>query len=443
MSRSGGRSAVPWHALLGFWLLVACDGQSEGHVTLDFWAMGREGEVVQELTAEFERLHPGIAVRVQQIPWSAAHEKLLTAYAGDAMPDVFQLGNTWIPEFVALDAISAARRPGRGLGGARARGLLRRASSTPTRSRAGSTACPGTSTPGSCSTGRTSWRGPVRPSRRAAGRPGARPWPASRGTAGAEADAIILPSNEWAPIVILALQQGAELLSADATCGELSARRPFRAALAFYLAMFEHGYASATASAQIANLYQEFGAGRFAMYISGPWNLGEFARRLPADLQDDWATAPMPSPDGSYPGLSLAGGASLAIQRTSEHQDAAWQLVEFLSQTAQQVRFYQLSGNLPARTAAWQDAALAGDPRAGAFFEQLQRIRSTPKIPEWERIATVLTRYLERLVRGETTPDAALAALDAEVDAILEKRRWLLGRASGAEPGCPPPGAAS
>jgi multiple sugar transport system substrate-binding protein len=49
--------------------------------------MGQEGEQVRALLPEFERRHPGIRVRVQQIPWSAAHEKLLTAYAGDAMPD--------------------------------------------------------------------------------------------------------------------------------------------------------------------------------------------------------------------------------------------------------------------------------------------------------------------------------------------------------------------
>ncbi len=67
--------------------------------------MGREGEVVQKLMPEFERRHPGLRLRVQQIPWSAAHEKLLTAYAGDAMPDIFQLGNTWVPEFVALGAL--------------------------------------------------------------------------------------------------------------------------------------------------------------------------------------------------------------------------------------------------------------------------------------------------------------------------------------------------
>ncbi|HXR56994.1 MAG TPA: extracellular solute-binding protein, partial [Casimicrobiaceae bacterium] len=67
--------------------------------------MGREGEVVTALVPEFERTHPGIRVVVQQLPWTAAHEKLLTAFAGDALPDLCQLGNTWIPEFAALGAL--------------------------------------------------------------------------------------------------------------------------------------------------------------------------------------------------------------------------------------------------------------------------------------------------------------------------------------------------
>ncbi len=51
--------------------------------------------------------------RLQQLPWTAAHEKLLTAFAGDALPDVCQLGNTWMPEFAALGALenpACARR---------------------------------------------------------------------------------------------------------------------------------------------------------------------------------------------------------------------------------------------------------------------------------------------------------------------------------------------
>ena len=84
--------------------LAGCDSADQSTV-VEFWAMGQEGEQVKALLPEFERRHPGIRVRAQQIPWSAAHEKLLTAYAGDSMPDAFQLGNTWIPEFVALRAI--------------------------------------------------------------------------------------------------------------------------------------------------------------------------------------------------------------------------------------------------------------------------------------------------------------------------------------------------
>src|SRR5450631_1739712 len=82
---------------------VACTGAD---TTLTFWAMGREGEVVTALLPEFERTHPGVHVRVQQLPWTSAHEKLLTAFVGEATPDVAELGNTWIAELVALHALA-------------------------------------------------------------------------------------------------------------------------------------------------------------------------------------------------------------------------------------------------------------------------------------------------------------------------------------------------
>src|SRR6266404_7114032 len=83
-----------------------CSAASAGNkTTLRIWAMGREGEVLSQLIPGFEKEHPGIKVEVQQIPWSAAHEKLLTAYVGDATPDIAMLGNTWVPEFEAIDAL--------------------------------------------------------------------------------------------------------------------------------------------------------------------------------------------------------------------------------------------------------------------------------------------------------------------------------------------------
>jgi hypothetical protein len=83
------RSASAWVAL-PLVLLAAggCQRQRDTTAVVDFWVLGREGEVVQQLVPEFERRTPG--VRVQQIPWSAAHGKLLTAYVGEAMPDVMR-----------------------------------------------------------------------------------------------------------------------------------------------------------------------------------------------------------------------------------------------------------------------------------------------------------------------------------------------------------------
>ena len=65
--------------------LAGCTLSSAG--PLRFWGMGREGEVVGELLADFQREHPGLTVRVEQLPWTAAHEKLLTAHVGGATPE--------------------------------------------------------------------------------------------------------------------------------------------------------------------------------------------------------------------------------------------------------------------------------------------------------------------------------------------------------------------
>src|SRR6185437_11973063 len=77
---------------------------------LVFWTFGPEGEAVAQLLPDFERTHPDIHVEVQQLPLSAAHQKLLTAIAGNTTPDMAQLGNTWLPELVALHALAPLQR---------------------------------------------------------------------------------------------------------------------------------------------------------------------------------------------------------------------------------------------------------------------------------------------------------------------------------------------
>ena len=414
--------------LLGLTSALGCGIDASDTGAVRFWAMGREGEEVQQLVLEFERRHPDVHVRVQQIPWGAAHEKLLTAYVGGAMPDVFQAGNTWLPELVALGALEPlderlARWP-----------TLDRGDYFPgildTNVIEGATYA----VPWYVDTRLLFYRSDVLAD---AGSPEPpRTWTAwtdammrVKERVGPERYAILLPLREWQPPVILALQRGASLLRDGARYGDFQSP-PVRAAFEFYLDLFRRGLAPRAGDTALANLYQDFARGYFSLYISGPWNIGEFARRLPADLADRWTTAPLPAPGDGYPGVSLAGGASLAVSRGSDRKDAAWKLVEFLSQPAQQVRFYRLTGDLPARKAAWADEGLPRDRRAHAFWIQLQSVQSTPKIPEWERIAAKISQYAEAAIRGTMTIDQALAGLDRDVDNVLEKRRWLM-RAAG------------
>jgi multiple sugar transport system substrate-binding protein len=235
----------------------------------------------------------------------------------------------------------------------------------------------------------------------------------------------LLPTNEWPQPVIFGMQAGSPLLKDGGRYGAFS-DSAFRRAFEFYVGLFRDGLAPAVGSAEVSNLFQEFARGNIAMYITGPWNIGEFSRRLPPEMQGKWMTAPLPGPTG--PGVSMAGGSSLVLFGASRHKAEAWQLIEFLSQPAQQVRFYQLTGDLPAHRAAWRDPALAGDPHMRAFGEQLERVRPLPKVPEWEQIATKVYEYAEQAIRGRMSVDQTLGALDRDVDQLLEKRRWLLAR---------------
>ncbi|MEO6191713.1 MAG: sugar ABC transporter substrate-binding protein [Thermoanaerobaculia bacterium] len=403
--------------------LVSCEPRDTGVVTLRFWALGREGEVVKDLVPEFERRNPGIHVDVQQIPFLNAHEKLLTSCVGGTTPDLAQVGNTWIPELTSLGAIAPlderVRRsatiaqtdyfPGiwdtNVVGGALygipwyvdTRLLFYR---TDLLAEAGFPEPPRT------------WSQWLEAMRRVKARQGPGRF------------AILLPVDEHEQPVILGRELGAGLLRDGDRYGDF--RSPaFRQAARFYVGLFRGGLAPAWSNSQVTNVYQQFAAGDFAFFITGPWNVGEFRRRLPPAMQGKWKTAPMPAPDGSHhwPGVSVAGGASLVLFRASRHPEEVWKLVEFLSEPAVQVRFHGLTGDLPPRASAWGFPSLAGDAQTAAFRAQLEQVAPAPKVPEWEEISVQIWQSLEPAIRGRESVDDALADLDERVDRILAKRR--------------------
>ncbi|WP_189441858.1 sugar ABC transporter substrate-binding protein [Rhodanobacter panaciterrae] len=402
-------------------LLGGCTSSSSDDNALTFWTVGREGEAILKLLPAFERAHPDIHVKVQQLPLSAAHQKLLTAFAGGSTPDLSQLGNTWLPEMVALNALeplqprvdhSAVIKQGDYFASIWATNVIDGALygvpwyvdtrllfyRTDLLKQAGFDAPP---------RNWAEWRRMLA----TLSNPQRHTW------------GILLPTNEYEQLMSLALQQDEPLLRDGGRYGNFESAG-FKRALEFYVDTFKLHQAPAITNVEAGNPWSEFGHGVYAFYLSGPWNIGEFRSRLPAAQQDDWSTAPLPGPTTA--GIGSAGGSSLVIFRSSRHKEAAWTLIEYLSQPDVQQRFYDLLGDMPPRRSSWAGGALRDDPKARAFREQLENARPTPAVPEWERIATEMQLVAAQAIAGQLTIDQAAVEIDHRVDRILEKRRWVL-----------------
>jgi multiple sugar transport system substrate-binding protein len=403
---------------------LGCTRRAHASNVVRFWAVGREGEYAVELLQDFLRERPDIEVEVQRLPWTAAHEKLLTAYAGETLPDLCSLGNTWIPEFTALNALTPLDEL------ARASRDIALEDYFPGILDSNRVDGPLFGIPWYVDTNVLYYRRDLL--QQAGFNAPPVTWDewtqmlgAIKALVGADRYSILLPLNEFWPLVTLSLQHSSELLRDHGRFGNF--RNPdFRRTLEFYASMFRREWAPKMTNTQISNVWDEFGRGMFSFYISGPWNIAEFRKRMPRDLQDAWMTAPMPGPNG--PGVSSAGGASLVIFSHSQSKPATWAVMEYLSRPSVQERFYELTGNMPPRRSTWQSAALTASPYAKAFLTQLDRVRSPPKVPEWERIAQEMRLAAERVVQGVSSVDQACVALDRKTDEILEKRRWMMDK---------------
>lgn len=387
--------------------------------------MGAEAEYVIKLVPEFERLNPGIKVKVQQIPWTAAQEKLVTAFASDNTPDACQLGNTWVPQFAALNAIVSLNElvsnsdlinKERYFEGIWETNVIEgKVFGIPwymdTRvmyyrkdvfEKVGYNEPP------------KNWNELFDLSKKI-----------KSIHPNEEKYAIYLPTNEWAPFVMFGMEAGSSLLKNENTLGNFSSKE-FTSAFKYLIEFHKQNLAPVGIS-QVTNVYQAFAEEYFTMYISGPWNIPEFKKWMKDDLADKWMTAPMPGYSNDYPGVSLAGGSSLVIFKNSKYKKEVWKFFEFLSQVKTQIEFYTMLNNLPSVKEAWENPIFKNDPYMQAFYKQFTNVRATPKIPEWEQIAfSKVQQYAELAVRNAMSVEDALKNLDKDVNRILEKRRWLV-----------------
>lgn len=404
-------------ALSGAALLPGCAAAQD---RINFWAMGNEAAALPDLLKAIGLGNHRPSISVQPLPWTAAHEKLLTGFAGGSLPTLSQVGSSWVAELAAIGAIEPVPEYHSGLFADQFDAVL-----------------------DTCRIDGKLWAVPWYVDTRVqfyrrdlferAGYavPPERwdDWKAAlhkvKRVAGDGNYAVLMPVNEYEHLTTLALSAGATLLDKSGSRGAFSSSC-FVEALAFYKSLFDERLAPLASATQISNVWTEFARGFFSVYPSGPWTIGDLESRLPAEMKGKWGTAPNPGPHGI--GSAAPGGSCLVVFRGASSADAGWRIISKLLEPGAQVRFQQLTGDLPARKAAWTSTGLADGIYTRAFARQLEQARALPKVPEWERVVSEMQVVAERMLRGQFTVKEAAAEMDRRTDRILEKRRWMIER---------------
>ncbi|MGW2629731.1 ABC transporter substrate-binding protein [Streptomyces chattanoogensis] len=159
---------------------------------------------------------------------------------------------------------------------------------------------------------------------------------------------------------------------------------------------------------------------KVAMHMDGEWR-GLMLRDKKAAFR--WGTAPMPVPDDradTY-GRGYLTGTVAGIAHSSRHQNAAWELVKFLTvNTDQVVRFANALHNVPSTKAALKSPDLDPDPAFRTFLDIARNPHSTSVPPSVNggQYIVALQDFAYDVEAGKVPDlDEGLRALDTQIDA--------------------------
>lgn len=374
--------------------------------TITVWGMGEEGKNLDEFAEKFEEENPDIEVEVQAIPWGNAHEKLVTAVAGGTVPDVAQMGTTWMAEFGGIGAFAD-------LTGYLNDSELER----------------GQFFEGSFATNEINekiygvpWYVDVRAmyyrsdllNKVGYENPPAS-WEelknASRKLSEEGEYGIDLPNQDEQILLPFIWQNGGEILNEQ---GEIVIDSPKAVeALEYYVSFFEEDIAQT--EAQGSDTIQEFKTGNKPIFFSGPWMIDLIKDQAP-EIDGKWSVAMMPEKESR---TSFTGGSNLVIFEGSDKKDAAWKFVEFMSQQETQKEWYEATNALPANQDIWQSDYFADQPMLEVFGKQLEDAKAPISVPEWEQVATAIKRRMQQAIYGDATAEESISKLKEDIKGIL------------------------
>lgn len=382
------------------------DGPATGEVTI--WAQGTEGEALQDFLAPFEEENPDVTIKVTAVPWDSAQNKYQTAVAGGTTPDIGMLGSDWMPTFSnalsptpdAIDtsdmfpfAVGTTEFDGTRYGVpwyVETRLLFHRVDLMQA---AGFEEFP------------TDWHG-------------LHDLAAAYQTGGAEYG-IALPSGGWNSFLgtlPFAWSNGAEIMNADET--EWTLDTPEIAGAVDYVdSFFVDGLANPNPDSESGSIASRFVDGSVPMFLSGPWDVPGLIDAGGEEFADKFSVAQIPAAPGGT-STSFAAGANLVVFEKAKNPDAAWKVIQWLSQPDVQVEWFKTVNGLPSQQAAWDDPALTEDPKVAVFGAQLASVKTAPNLTTWPQVSAAGDTQLEQIIRASKDPAAALAELQSTADSL-------------------------
>jgi multiple sugar transport system substrate-binding protein len=172
---------------------------------------------------------------------------------------------------------------------------------------------------------------------------------------------------------------------------------------------------------------QQFIAGKMGIFIDSIARLGNFERAI--ETRFDLRTSPHPLRD--LEGGGVVTGGNVAIITTATARDpavlrAAWQWLKFSTGPRGTTEVIKNVGYVPVNMLALESPELLKGyfetrPRHKTAVDQIPRMREWFQFPgpNGVKIDDVIGKHLEAIVGKTASPDAALAAMVSDVNALL------------------------
>ncbi len=155
-------------------------------------------------------------------------------------------------------------------------------------------------------------------------------------------------------------------------------------------------------------------AGASAMVVSGPWELQRMT-----DVKFNWRVATLPAREGRGIEASALGGYVWGIPKGARNKEAAFKVIEFMSEPAQMQQSWSGGRLAPVKDLAIDRPAF---PEAYATFrKQMEVARPRGPHPRWPDISVAMQTAIQEALTGRSTPEVALQKASRVIGPILEK----------------------